>query len=988
VEEQTFTWSIEQFNTTSPILSAALFRNRVLWTLLSLAVWSISYATFKLRLKQPRKQSRKQAVRTAASPKTAVEILGRSSSSPVTAGFALRQWLLTSWFELRLILKGRAFQILTACGLISLFLAAQGSQSFSYSNPSTDILIHSADIYLNYIILAIIAVYAAELVWKERQLRLYGVLDAAGISNAVRLLSKLTALFAIVTINLLLAIAVMVLYQTINQYFDYDFPLYFQMLFLEHGTYHYLMAGMGLFLQIVIRQKYAAIAALILIALLRIPLDSFGFYHNLYRFPATNDIEYSPMNGYGNLFRGHLWYSLYWSLFVALLVVLAFIFFPRGEFEKRRLMVQVRRIITYPIRWVRWSLALLLTSFVTVGGWIFYNTTVLNAYQPPGKDLTAAEIEKRFKQHESLPTPVIKKTKVEVELYPERRYFTASGTYTLQNQTQEPIRQLHLLTFINLKLGSVEYPGATLKESHPEWGYYIYELAQPLKPGETQTLKFQTRTDPVKGFKNHVDSDDVYMIYPNDVVGNGSNLYSPFILPFVGYTKMVEHKEAWLRQKLELGNLDQRMRPHDSPTGLNQGLMLSYLTWGDLDITVGTSSDQTIVTTGRLVKRWTEGDRNYFHYRSEQPDRGKFTIFSARYQTYRNEDYRVPIEVYHHPEHEENVELIAKTAGEALEFYEKTFGPYPYKQLRVAEFVYYDGMVFSEGGVIGIPEVLAWKSVAQGAGKDALIDWVAYLVAQSWWENQIIPADVAGGITIRESLSEYSSNLFQRSRLDPEDYRQVKQRRIRTFFRALGKIDHKEPSLVDTYNEIPIARRKGGMVLELIEDAIGKEALVKGIRSFLEEFKFQGPPYATVLDLERAIASQSRSLDQRQQITELFHQVVTFQVGIIDAVYEPIEQDQYRVELLINSQKLYSEGLGKQTSAPLNMPVTITLIGEDGAVFHADKYLIPQENSRLEIRASQKPSTVAIDANYVFPSGLLQDNVKKIRRKRLKNSAS
>ncbi|MEM9161865.1 MAG: peptidase, partial [Cyanobacteria bacterium P01_F01_bin.4] len=248
-------------------------------------------------------------------------------------------------------------------------------------------------------------------------------------------------------------------------------------------------------------------------------------------------------------------------------------------------------------------------------------------------------------------------------------------------------------------------------------------MATPLFPGEQQTLKFVTQTERPRGFRNQVDSDDVYMIYPNDVVGNGTNLYSPFILPFIGYTKMVEHKKAWLRAKLDLPPLDERMRPHDDPIGLSQGLMLTHLGWGTTDITIGTAPDQTAVSTGQLVDQWREADRNYFRYRSTQPSRGKFTLYSGDYAIHRDDSYQVPIEIYYHPHHDDNIDLITQQIGQALAFYEETFGPYPFEQVRVVEFVYYDGMVFSEGGTLGIPEVLVWKSQAQGLGQDSIIDW-------------------------------------------------------------------------------------------------------------------------------------------------------------------------------------------------------------------------------------------------------------------------
>ncbi|WP_413165409.1 hypothetical protein ACL6C3_03580 [Capilliphycus salinus ALCB114379] len=981
LEEKTLSWTVYQHNTLMPPLSGLQILNRIFWLTVGLLLWSFSYQTYSMKLLNTSRVRRDKKSKLPQKLAT-VNPNYRFNPIPITPkNFGLKtflnQWLYRSIFEIKQVLTGRAFLLLTAFGLISLIITAMGTRSYNYSNPSTDILIHSANLYLEYILFAIIIVYSAELIWRDRQLRLQAVIDATSVSNGVLLLSKLTALFAIITLNLLLAMAVMVGYQAVNGYTDFEFPLYFQMLFVEHGPYFYLIAILALFTQVITRHKYAGMALVVIISLTKIPLDALGWYHNLYRFAATNDIEYSLMNGYGHLLTGHLWYSLYWALFGAILIVLAYITWPRGT-SNFRLIKHWKQAWVKTSQTVKQTLAGLIVAFVGVGGWIFYNTNIINQYQPPGKEETAAEIEKRFKQYENLPLPVVTNTKVNIELYPEERYFVANGEYRLENRTNTPIKQLHLLSFINLNLAEINYPGATLKQAYPEWGYYIYDLETPLKPGERQTLKFITKTNRPRGFQNQVDSDDVYMIYPNDVVGNGTNLYSPFILPFVGYTKMVEHKKAWMRHQFNLPPLDERMRSHNNPIGLSQGLMLTHLSWGSTDITIGTSGDQTVVTTGKLVNQWKQGNRNYFQYKSTSKDRGKFTIYSSSYAVYRNNNYRVPIEIYYHPKHEENVELIAEHAGKALEYYEQTFGPYPFEQVRVVEFVYYDGMVFSEAGVIGIPEVLVWKSEAQGRGKDHIIDWVSYLLAYAWWEDQIIAADVAGGMTIRESLSAYASSLYQRSRRTPEEQRQAKQQFLRDFFRLLGKIDFQEPPLIDVYNELPIARHKGGMILEQIEDLIGKEALLSGIQSFLQKYRYQPAPYATVLDLRDAILAQS-SNEQREIISELFANVITYQVGLSDAVFEALPDGKYKVKLRVEAQKLYTTQLGKQESEALDLPLTISLSDENGKQIFSKKYQISDQNATIDLVTNQRPAYAAVDGNYLLPSAFLQDNIKRLR---------
>ncbi|MEM6452934.1 MAG: peptidase [Cyanobacteria bacterium P01_D01_bin.105] len=990
-EWNTLSWTVFDHNTLMPSLSGLLIWNRLLWFTIALALCVTSYRSYKMQLPGDRttlKRSRKRTKQQQPSRDVSAKIpsiqsfslqVSTNSHTNRSLTTTLYQLCYRTTFEIRTILQGRAFWLLTGFGLISLIMAAIGAGSFNYSNPSTDILIHSANVYLDYILFAIIVVYSAELFWRDRTLRLQSVIDATPLSNAILLFSKLLALFAIITFNLLLAIVVFTLYQTLNGYTQFDFPLYFQMLFGEHGPYFYLTATLALFTQVITRQKYAGMGLVVLLSLSYIPLDSLDLYHNLYRWAATNDIEYSPINRYAHLFTGHLWYSLYWGILAAILMVIAYRLWPRGTQEKRRWQ-HIWQSTSHKVKQI---LAALTVAWVAVGSWIFYNTTIVNAYQPPGKEQTAAEIEQRFKQYENLPMPVVTDTKLNVELYPDQRYFQANGEYILENRTDQPIREIHLITFINLDLDNVTYPGATLREAHPDWGYYIYDLAAPMQPGDTQTMQFTTATSPVRGFQNQVNSDDVYMVYPNDVVDNGTNLYSPFILPFVGYTKMVEHKKAWLRNKLDLPPLDERMRSHDDPQGQAQAMMLTHLVWGTTDVTIGTTGDQTAISAGNLVDSWQENGRNYFRYlsgnQSGDQSRGKFTLYSGRYATYRNEDYRVPIEIYYHPQHNENIELIATELGQALEFYEQTFGPYPFEHVRVVEFVYYDGMIFSEGGTLGIPEVLVWKSEAQGLGRENIVDWLSYLLAQAWWEDQLIAADVAGSMTIREALSAYAGNLYQRSQRSPQQQTLVQKQRMRDFFRSLGKIDFQEPPLTDIYNELPIARHKGGMILELIEDQIGQDAVLAGIRNFLETYRYQGPPYATVIDLQEALIAQTKSATEAQTIRDLFSQVLTYQVGIADATYTPLANQQYKIHLTLEAQQFRTEGLGKQTTHPLNLPITLKLLDAQARPIKAIKPVLSKPRTTLTLQTSELPAQAVIDPDFKLPSAFVQDNTKSLR---------
>lgn len=217
-----------------------------------------------------------------------------------------------------------------------------------------------------------------------------------------------------------------------------------------------------------------------------------------------------------------------------------------------------------------------------------------------------------------------------------------------------------------------------------------------------------------------------------------------------------------------------------------------------------------------------------------------------------------------------------------------------------------------------------------------------------------------------------------RSLQTPVETQQARRRQMREFFRTLGKIDFQEPPLTDIYNELPIARHKGGMILTQIEDLIGQDNLLTAIRTFLDARRYQPAPYATVLDLQDAILAQTSAPDQAI-VRELFNQVITYQVGVTDAVATPLPDGTFKVDLQLDAQKFYTRNLGQQDSAPLDIPVTITLENQAGEIIYNQKHWLDQQYAIVSLTTNERPTFAAIDPNYVLPSAFLQDNRRPIR---------
>ena len=110
---------------------------------------------------------------------------------------------------------------------------------------------------------------------------------------------------------------------------------------------------------------------------------------------------------------------------------------------RQRLATARARLTARTARLAGLAVALILAF----GGFIFYNTNVLNAYLPPQKAGTPqAEYERRYARYADLPQPVIAGAELRFEIYPDAPAVDMRGSYRLVNQTGVPIRSVHVET--------------------------------------------------------------------------------------------------------------------------------------------------------------------------------------------------------------------------------------------------------------------------------------------------------------------------------------------------------------------------------------------------------------------------------------------------------------------------------------------------------------------------------------------------------------
>jgi hypothetical protein len=147
-------------------------------------------------------------------------------------------------------------------------------------------------------------------------------------------------------------------------------------------------------------------------------------------------------------------------------------------------------------------LTLPLLAAIGSGSWFYYNTHVLNPFLTDRDTRKLqADYEKLYKKYERAPIPKITAVDTAVNIYPESRSFSATGTYTAVNETSKPIQDIYVNNGRkSLRAVTFDRPStATLADE--KHGFWIYHLATPLNPGETLQIHFECGYDN-PGFRN------------------------------------------------------------------------------------------------------------------------------------------------------------------------------------------------------------------------------------------------------------------------------------------------------------------------------------------------------------------------------------------------------------------------------------------------------------------------------------------------------
>jgi ABC-2 type transport system permease protein len=844
--------------------------------------------------------------------------------------------------------------------------------------PVTYLMVQAVEGSATLFFYIVATLYAAELIWRERDTHFDGIHDALPMRETTDWLSKFFALAIAEIILLVIAMACGIFMQTILGYYHYEIGQYLKELFVV--TYPQVLAFMLLafFVQTVVSNKFVGHGIVIGVFVLIPILFRYGYENTLYLPGQVPPYTYSDMNGYGHFVAALTWSIVYWFAIMAVLAIFSIALTRRGaedNWSARRKVAAQRLPRLIP------ALSFFVVVAIASGTWYYWNSHVRNEFlSAKQRRVIQADYERNYKKYERLDQPKVIAVETKIDIYPERRSFEGTGSFVLQNKSDKPIDHVHISDLLQ-SVESIDFDRAFHKvSSGPRNIYSIYALDKPLQPGETTRMSFKVGLESV-GFKDGNERPELAY--------NGTFFDSNY-LPFIGYARNNELDDPRRRAEERLPALEELAERGD-PYWERVNLFTTDSDWISYHTVVSTSGDQVAIAPGYLKREWTENGRHFYEYDMDPTHTlDFFSYLSGRYQVKEEKYKNINLQIFYSPGHEYNLDDMLQATKSGLDYYDKSFGPYQFDQFRIIEFPRYRQFAQSFPNTVPYSEDMGF--IARMKKPDD-IDFTYFVTAHElghqWWGHQLIGGQVRGSNMMSETLAEYSALKVMEKKYGADNIHKYLKHELDTYLRGRAGEIRKEPPLVLVQREPYVWYQKGGLVMYTLADYIGEDKVNAALKKFLDEYH-----YANATDSQTAAYPDTRQFvaalreqtppDMQYLITDMFESIVLYDNKALTATATETPDHKYKVVLEVQARKAKADENGNETPMPLNDYIDIGVFSgekDHERPLSLKKEKLTQEHQTFEIIVDQKPTRAGIDPYNKLIDRTADDNMIDVTSK-------
>lgn len=981
-------WTVAEKNSRLVPWSGVMLYNRLLWIAVGVLSLAVTYWLFPLSAEAlTAKAQGRRAARARLAEAEEQALAGRRSFAatrlPVVhqsfgKGLRWNQFVSLTQLHVRNITREVPFWAILA--LLAVFALSNGYFAGRANGenvwPVTFLMLQMVEGDAQLFLYIIATLYAGELIWRERDTRFAGIHDALPLAETTDWLAKFTAVLVVELCLLALSMLCGIVMQAALGFYRFELLQYFQELVLIVFPQVIGFTLIAFFVQTVVTNKFLGHAVVIGVFLAQIILFRFGLENTLLLPGQVPPYTYSDMNGYGHFVPAIVWSLVYWTALFAILGVLSIALARRGAEDSLRQRMRFLRV-RFP------SLLPATAVFALValgsGAWFFYNTHVLNEFltSRQRRDIQAG-YERDFRKYRGIPQPKIIRVDAQVDLDPDHRSFSGSGQYVLQNRSAQPITQIHI-TDQKQSLSDLRFDRPfRLVQQTPRDLYSIYQLDQPLQPGEQIRLTFKV------GYQSHGFRDG----NERPELAYSGMFFDSDYFPWIGYNEGVELDDPRRRREEKLPPLPD-LPPRSDPFWSRTNIFTTDSDWIQYHTVVSTPDTQIALAPGYPQREWHVNGRHFYEYSmGDQPILDFFSYVSGRYAVKRETYKGVNIEVYSAPAHPYDVDDMIASTKAGLDYYQANYSPFQFRQFRILEFPRYRSFAQSFPNTVPFAE-FGFISRVKDPAKD--IDFTyfvtAHELAHQWWAHQLIGGHVSGSNMMSESLAEYSALRVMQKRYGDGQMRRFLSHELDGYLRGRSGENRTESPLGQVQRESYVWYQKGSMVFYALSDYIGEDRLNSALHDFLMAHRYanagasQDQPYPDTHLLETSL-KQVTPPELQYFIDDNFEKITLYDNKAVSAHAEKQSDGRYKVTVTVQGGKKYADGNGDEQSTSMHDFIDVGVVSgpkDEEQPLSMRKEWITEQPQTFTFVVDKRPTRAGIDPLNKLIDRNGDDNMTDVR---------
>lgn len=311
---------------------------------------------------------------------------------------------------------------------------------------------------------------------------------------------------------------------------------------------------------------------------------------------------------------------------------------------------------------------------------------------------------------------------------------------------------------------------------------------------------------------------------------------------------------------------------------------VSYFDPANFRVNITAPQKYNVVTTGSVIQRVPQKDGNIQYHIESKWTRDFAVELSAKYDDKTSIRGATIIHSYFLKKHRDSGELTLEAAVRAFDYYQKTFGPYPYGELDVVE-----APLFGGAGGVEFPELVTISSMLYKdpeakdddilqqmlAGNpmfDQLLEFVvAHEVAHQWW-NAVVGSNSKKYPFIDEAMANYSAILYFEHYYGREAAEQQMNMQMKLNYQLHRMVGGQDQPVVMATSEFhgpleyaAIVYGKGALYFDHLRDVMGDAAFFAAMQTYYDSYWFKIAEPEDFLEI-----AQRKAPSKKTEIAELF----------------------------------------------------------------------------------------------------------------------